>query len=94
MNLDPTAPFIPLFLVAMVIENAVLTRRGRAYDRPDALRSLGLGLAMSLTLTLFRVYEAAEAGCRTGSRLRRVLVGHAFLLFPWEAKLAAAKCNN
>ena len=57
MNLDPTAPFIPVFFLAMALENAVLTRRGHAYDRPDALRSLGLGLAMSLTFTLFRVVE-------------------------------------
>lgn len=59
MNLDPTAPFVPVFIGAMVLESALLARRGRPYDRADALTSLGLGVAMSLTLTLFRGVEVA-----------------------------------
>lgn len=57
MNLDPTTPFIPVFFVAMLLENAVLAARGRGYERADARTSLLLGVGMAVTLTLFRVVE-------------------------------------
>lgn len=59
MNLDPAAPFLPLFVLAMIAENAVLAARGRAYDRADALASLALGAVMALVFTAFRVVEYA-----------------------------------